>query len=177
MIVYDLRCAGGHCFEAWFRSAAAYDEQAAAHAVTCPLCGDDQIAKAPMAPFVARGARDDRNPPPAPHPAANAATQASADAATQASADAATQASAEMVTHASAETALALRAVMNHLRRHIEERCVDVGRAFPEVSRRIHYGEVEAHGIYGEASADDARSLREEGIEVVPLPWFHRRND
>ena len=161
MIVYDLRCAGGHCFEAWFRSAAAYDEQAAAHAVTCPLCGDDQIAKAPMAPFVARGARDDRNPPPAPHPAADAATQASA----------------EMVTHASAEAAMALRAVMDHLRRHIEERCVDVGPAFPEVSRRIHYGEVEAHGIYGEASADDAQSLREEGIEVLPLPWFHRRND
>ena len=169
MIVYDLRCAGGHCFEAWFRSAAAYDEQAAAHAVTCPLCGDDQIAKAPMAPFVARVARDDRNPPPASQPAADGATAAPAGAATPVPAATSAQ--------VSAETAVAFRAVLDHLRRHIEERCVDVGPAFPEVSRRIHYGEVEAHGIYGEASADDARSLREEGIEVLPLPWFHRRND
>ncbi len=30
MIVFDLRCSGGHVFEAWFGSSAAYEEQRAA---------------------------------------------------------------------------------------------------------------------------------------------------
>lgn len=54
MIVFDLKCAHGHVFEAWFRDSAAYDAQARAGEVVCPVCGDVRIAKAPMAPQVAR---------------------------------------------------------------------------------------------------------------------------
>lgn len=53
MIVFDLRCAGqGHVFEAWFGSSADYDDQQARGLVACPLCGDAEVAKAPMAPRV-----------------------------------------------------------------------------------------------------------------------------
>lgn len=52
MIVFDLRCGTGHVFEAWFASGAAYDDQAAAGQVACPLCGDTAIAKALMAPNI-----------------------------------------------------------------------------------------------------------------------------
>ena len=58
MIRYDLRCAGGHAFEAWFGSAAAYDEQAARGLVSCAFCGSPKVEKALMAPGVpAKGAR------------------------------------------------------------------------------------------------------------------------
>ena len=51
MIVYDLQCAAdGAVFEAWFRSAADYDEQAARSLVSCPMCGCTSVSKAPMAP-------------------------------------------------------------------------------------------------------------------------------
>lgn len=46
----------------------------------------------------------------------------------------------------------------------------DVGDRFAEEARKIHYGEVEARGIIGQASRDDALSLIEEGIEIAPLP-------
>lgn len=49
-------------------------------------------------------------------------------------------------------------------------RTEDVGERFPEEARRIHYGEVEARGIRGRASAEEAQALRDEGIEVVALP-------
>ena len=52
MIVFDLRCGGGHVFEAWFANGAAYDDQRAAGHVACPLCGDTAIDKAAMAPAV-----------------------------------------------------------------------------------------------------------------------------
>lgn len=46
----------------------------------------------------------------------------------------------------------------------------DVGERFPEEARRIHYGEIEARGIRGQASADERRALLDEGIEVMALP-------
>ncbi len=54
MIVYDLKCAKDHVFEAWFRDSAAFDQQAKAGKVVCPECGSKKVAKAPMAPNVAR---------------------------------------------------------------------------------------------------------------------------
>jgi hypothetical protein len=46
----------------------------------------------------------------------------------------------------------------------------DVGERFPEEARRIHYGEIEARGIRGQASPDERRALFEEGIEIMSLP-------
>ena len=56
MIVFDLKCAGGHVFEEWFASSADYEAKQAAQAVSCPECGDTGISKALMAPHVAAGA-------------------------------------------------------------------------------------------------------------------------
>src|SRR5512147_2833137 len=66
---------------------------------------------------------------------------------------------------------------LRRLRRNIEQNCNYVGPNFPEEARRIFYGEIENRAIYGEASLNDAGALRDEGIEVQPLPWLHRRND
>lgn len=59
MILFDLRCANGHDFEAWFRDSATYDQQADAGAISCAICGDTEIGKALMAPAVATRARID----------------------------------------------------------------------------------------------------------------------
>lgn len=61
MIVFDLACSDGHRFEAWFRSNAAFDEQAEAGVLVCPICRDTRISKAPMAPRLSRAAQE---PPP-----------------------------------------------------------------------------------------------------------------
>ena len=63
MIAYDLRCAAGHVFEAWFARSADYDDQCARGLVVCPLCGSAEIAKAAMAPAVQ--AKGNRLPAPA----------------------------------------------------------------------------------------------------------------
>ena len=46
----------------------------------------------------------------------------------------------------------------------------DVGERFPEEARRMHYGEVTARGIRGQASAQERAELADEGIEVMQLP-------
>jgi hypothetical protein len=52
VIIFDLKCAAGHVFEAWFGSTADYEGQKKRGLVACPLCGSAEVAKAPMAPAV-----------------------------------------------------------------------------------------------------------------------------
>lgn len=64
MIVFDLKCGGGHVFEAWFASGAAFETQAESGQVRCPVCDNASITKAVMAPAVpAKGNRLGGMPP------------------------------------------------------------------------------------------------------------------
>lgn len=47
-----------------------------------------------------------------------------------------------------------------------------VGDKFAEEARKIHFGESEARGIYGEATLEEARTLAEDGVEFMPIPVF-----
>ena len=58
MILFDLKCGEGHVFEAWFRNSGAYEAQAAANEIACPICGDTRIAKAPMAPRIGKSRQE-----------------------------------------------------------------------------------------------------------------------
>jgi hypothetical protein len=61
-------------------------------------------------------------------------------------------------------------AFLKGLREHLRANADDVGTAFPEEARKMHYGEAEARSIYGEATPEEAKSLHEEGIPALPLP-------
>jgi hypothetical protein len=60
------------------------------------------------------------------------------------------------------------------LRKHVEQNCHYVGPNFAEEARKIHYGEVEKRDIYGEATADEAKELAEEGVAFARIPWAPR---
>lgn len=60
------------------------------------------------------------------------------------------------------------------LRKHVESNATDVGQEFPSEARKMHSGETEAKSIFGEASFEEARELREEGVPCFPLPWSSR---
>jgi len=45
-----------------------------------------------------------------------------------------------------------------------------VGDRFAAEARAIHLGESEARAVHGRATAEDARSLIDEGVPVAPLP-------
>ncbi|MEX1035263.1 MAG: DUF1178 family protein [Sneathiella sp.] len=65
---------------------------------------------------------------------------------------------------------------LRQLRKSVEENCDYVGNQFAEEARKIHYGEVEKHGIYGEATAEESRELSEEGVEITEIPWIPATN-
>jgi hypothetical protein len=64
------------------------------------------------------------------------------------------------------------RAALVEMRRQIETHCDYVGNRFAEEARRIHYGEIDPHGIYGEASQEESRELTDEGISFGRIPWI-----
>jgi hypothetical protein len=66
--------------------------------------------------------------------------------------------------------AAAMMEMMRQYRKAATESAENVGPRFAEEARKIHYKESEERSIYGHASADDAKALIEEGIEVHPLP-------
>jgi hypothetical protein len=73
---------------------------------------------------------------------------------------------------APAMTPAQFRSALVEMRRQIETNCDYVGTRFAEEARRIHYGEIDARGIYGEASEDESRELTDEGISFGRIPWI-----
>ncbi len=61
---------------------------------------------------------------------------------------------------------------MRELSRNVRENADYVGDKFAEEARKIHFGEAETRGIYGEASREDVHSLLVDGVDVLPLPVF-----
>lgn len=134
MIQYSLRCENAHQFDAWFRSATAYDEQHARGIVSCPVCDSRVVGKALMAPAVARSGSDKV---------------------------------ALSIGHPEHKE---IRKALRALRRKVETEADYVGEKFAEEARRIHFGEVDPRGIYGEASREEVAGLVEDGVDFMALP-------
>jgi hypothetical protein len=142
VIVYDLGCENSHRFEGWFASSEDFQRQQTSRLLSCPLCGNEKIARLPHASYV------------------NVNT-------TPAEKRATTQDDAHQYANLAMET-------LARLVETIIEKTEDVGAAFPEEARKIHYKESPERHIRGTASAQDVESLRDEGIEVIALPALHR---
>ncbi|MBC8339052.1 MAG: DUF1178 family protein [Rhodospirillales bacterium] len=157
MILYQLKCQRGHNFEAWFLNSATYDSQQSSDDVSCPHCGTTEVAKAPMAPNIARRRSEAGSDMGHDRGHDRAAGRGSEDRAQ--------------------EVAEKILEAVDGLRQDVEDNCDYVGDEFAEEARRIHYGETEEHGIYGEASDEEAKELDEEGVDFFRLPYPRRRND
>jgi hypothetical protein len=140
MIVYDLACSQGHRFEGWFDSGEAFARQQEAGYVRCPMCDDAHVARVPSARVSVA-----RSGPPAAAPAAPVQ-----------------QAPKDAVAGLPPEVLAKLREIVRNTE--------NVGRRFPEEARKIHYDEAPPRPIRGQASAEEASELRDEGIEFASLP-------
>jgi hypothetical protein len=63
-----------------------------------------------------------------------------------------------------------MAAAANRAREYVEKNFDYVGDKFPEEARKIHYGEKDKRGIYGEATGKEIKELVDEGVGVAPLP-------
>lgn len=148
MIHYQLHCSQDHGFDGWFASAESFDAQAKRGLLECPICGDAKVVRALMAPAVPRKRRA-VTAAPTPEPAQQVAV-----------------APERLPDH--------LRARLQRMRAEVEKHCDYVGGKFAEEARRMHAGDSEARGIYGETTPEEAEALADDGIDVARIPWIPR---
>jgi hypothetical protein len=151
MILFQLNCDRQHSFEAWFKDGATADRQLKRKTVECPTCGSVKVGKALMAPRIGKATGKEIMPVEAPAPAPVAAPVGKA-----------------------AILPAEMRKALVEMRKQVESNCDYVGEKFADEARKIHNGETEARGIYGEATEDEHRELVEDGIEVARIPWVPR---
>ena len=161
MIHYQLRCSQEHGFDGWFRDSAGFEKLAASGLVDCPVCGDTSVRRDLMAPAIARPRAEARaEPSPAPEGQPEATPVPIPESATAGPMP--------------AQLPAQLFALLQRMRAEVEKNCDHVGRDFAEEARRMHRGESERRGIYGEATPDEAEALADEGIEIGRIPWVPR---
>ncbi len=165
MIHYQLRCNAEHAFDGWFKDSTSFERQAKRGLLECPFCGSADVERALMAPALRRGGSAseitlpaeipagviEHSPPPvpAPPPALPMAIEGG-------------------------KMPDQVRAALQRLRAEVEKTCDYVGSAFADEARKIHHGESDRRGIYGETTQEQAETLAEEGIEVARVPWISR---
>ena len=162
MIVYDLVCGRQHRFEGWFGSADDFTRQRDEALIRCPMCDDASIQRRPSAnilvgrtPEIAAPDRQGANESPPKAASEPAPTDSPAQ---------------------RAEPSVANDAKALALLRKLIAETENVGRAFPEEARKIHYDEAPKRGIRGQATSEEADALREEGIDFMSLPGFISRD-
>jgi hypothetical protein len=69
------------------------------------------------------------------------------------------------------------RETLREFRQKNESTHENVGTRFAEEARKIHYGETEERGIYGETTGEEAKELADEGVPIAPLPWIEEAKD
>jgi hypothetical protein len=141
MIVFDLSCSAGHVFEAWFGSSSDFEAQRVRSLVACPICGASEVQKAVMAPNV--GSKGNQ-------------AAASIPVRTGGGKDP-VEMKAMLVALAKAQAKLL-------------EGSEHVGPRFASEARAIQDGDAPERPIHGQATVEEAKSLIEEGVPVMPLP-------
>ena len=101
----------------------------------CPHCGDTKVQRALMRPAVAKGqSLPAPIPQSAPPPEQSAAQEAVA----------------------AGPMPAQMRAMLQKMRAEVEKNCDYVGPQFAEEARKMHRGESDKRGIYGETSPEQA---------------------
>ena len=150
MIHYELRCSQDHGFDGWYKDSAAFERLAKRGLLECPHCGDAKVERALMRPAVAKR---DTVPIAVQEPAAPETPVLQPTAV------------------AGGPMPAQLRAMLQRMRAEVEKNCDYVGPQFAEEARKMHRGESDKRGIYGETSPEQAEALADEGIEISRIPW------
>ena len=137
MIVFDLSCDHGHCFEGWFRNSEEYASQLASGLLSCPSCGSESIIKKPSASRINLGKQQ--------------------------------QLAQLSSIHQDAQN------LAHKVNEFIRTNFEDVGNQFADQALKMHYGEIEERNIKGTATLKETKDLKEEGVDIIPLPDLSKK--
>ncbi len=151
MKVYNLACPLDHRFEGWFASEEDCLTQQEKGILACPVCDSTEISRMPSAPHIGKSSTHQLVAPEKHSDSINAGVVALTGS-----------------DHSQLEAQV--QAAFLKGMRELMVRSEDVGDAFADEARKIHYKESPERSIRGQTTLDEAEALREEGIDVLSMP-------
>ena len=156
MIKYKLACKSIYCktendFEAWFQNIESYETQKKSGLINCPRCGGSEVIKLLTAPSLNKLSSQDLG---------NNSENVSANV---------------PKTNQNFEQKIDIENVTTLLRtikKEIQKNSTYVGNEFVTQARSMKLGKIEEKPIHGHGSKEEIEGLRDEGIEVVNIPWI-----
>ena len=156
MIKYKLKCKSIYCseqneFDGWFQSIETFENQMQSGLISCPICGDDNIIKLLATPNVRKSK---------PKIFKNIEFQN------------ASGVSNSEKSYLGNEKIKNITTMLRTIKKEIQKNSMFVGDEFVSKARSMKEGEIKERPIHGHGTKKEVQELRDEGIDVVNIPWI-----
>ena len=153
MIKYKLKCKTEFCsnqkeFDGWFQNIKAFENQKKQGLITCPICGSDKIVKLLTTPSLntTKKFKDVKNK--------INSTLIAED-------------------NLMANTNLKnVSTILRTIKKEIQKNSTYVGKEFVSQVRSMKEGKIKEKPIHGHGSNKEIQELRDDGIDVLNIPWI-----
>ena len=154
MIKYKLSCKSKFCssenhFDGWFQSIEAYENQKNQGLINCPICGSDKVVKSLTTPSL----RINKNQ--------NKENQ-----------NKIRKTSLNRRNFITSENSDNISTLLRTLKKEVQKNSNFVGDEFVSQVRSMKEGKIKEKPIHGHGTKKEIQELRDEGIDVLNIPWI-----
>ena len=151
MIKYKLKCRSKICsdekeFEGWFKNIDAYEIQKQQKLINCPICGSDKVEKLLTTPSLKTNKNkmsDDK--------------------------DKQYKNNESLSVNVNSDN---ISTLLRTLKKEVQNNSTFVGNEFVSQVRSMKKGKIKEKAIHGHGTNKEIKELRDEGIEVINIPWI-----
>ena len=148
MIKYKLKCKSSYCadqnnFDGWFQNIEAFEKQMDLGLISCPICGGENILKSLTTPSLKKIQNSNKS---------NSKEKI------------------EQNTFGN-EKLKNITTIIRSIKNEIKKHSTFVGDDFVNQARSMKKGEIIEKSIYGHGTKEEIEELRDEGIDVINIPW------
>ncbi len=154
MIKYQLKCRSKICtdekeFDGWFKSIETYEKQKLQRLINCPICGSDKVEKLLTAPSL----KTNKNK-------------------TSDFKDNQFKNSKKNETFLGNVDSDNISTLLRTLKKEVQKNSTFVGNEFVSQVRSMKEGKIKEKPIHGHGTNKEIKELRDEGIDVINIPWI-----
>ena len=155
MIKYKLKCNSSYCleekeFDGWFQNIEAYEKQKIHGLISCPICGSDDVVKSLTTPSLKKIKKMKQE---------NELNQINKT----------SKVNDNIVVN---ENFKNISTILRTIKKEIQKNSTFVGDQFVSKVRSMKQGKIREKPIYGHGTNKEIQELRDEGIDVVNVPWI-----
>ena len=156
MIKYRLKCNSKYCYEqnqfdGWFQNIDAFEKQMKSGLINCPICGSDDIIKLLATPNV----RKVKSQTSKKIKVKNQSTDTDFE-----------------KKYLGNENLKNITTMLRTIKKEIQKNSTFVGDKFVSQARSMKKGKIKEKPIHGHGTNKEIQELRDDGIDIISIPWI-----